>query len=95
LKNVLGSLGVIQLCLVCVAADLGATEFDLALVRGHSSRKVTMGEGGSIPVESVLGGVQTFLVKVGPNLFAFGDALAHVSHRLLLVELALLSSARS
>jgi hypothetical protein len=57
LKDVLGSLGVIQLCLVCIAADLGATELDLALVTVHSFRKVTIGEGGSIPIKSLLRGV--------------------------------------
>jgi hypothetical protein len=86
---VLGSLAVIKLHLVRVAAILGETQLGLSLLEGGLSARIVLVGGGSINIESLLGSVDTLLVAVRAGLFAFGDALIEVDHRLLLVEFAL------
>jgi hypothetical protein len=89
--QVLGSLAVIKLHLVRVAAILGETQFGLSLLEEGLSAGVVLVGGGSINIESFLGAVDTLLVAVRAGLFAFGDALIEVDHRLFLVEFALLA----
>jgi hypothetical protein len=72
---VLGSLVVVELYLVCVAAVLGETQFGLAPVdRGDSGTVIVIGAG-TVGVERCLCFVEMLLVLVSADLFAFGDAL--------------------
>jgi hypothetical protein len=92
--QVLGSLVVIQLGLVCVAAVLSETQFGLAPF-GRSDRDKVMVIGGrAVGIERDLCFVEALLVAVGADLFAFGDALVEIDKCLFLIEFALLTSSR-
>jgi hypothetical protein len=89
--QVLGSLVVVELGLVCVAAVLSETQFGLAAIdRGGRSTVIVIGAG-AVGVERYLCFVEALLVAVGADLFAFGDALVEVDQCLFLVEFALLA----
>jgi hypothetical protein len=98
--QILGSLVVVQLCLVCVAAVLGETELRLAPI-DRGDRRTVIGAGGAgatgagaVGVECYLSFVESLLVAVGPDLFALGDALVEIDQCLFLIELVLLAGSR-
>jgi hypothetical protein len=92
--QVLGSLVVVQLCLVGVAAVLSETQFGLTTIdRGDRGKVIVIG-GGAGGVERSLCFVEALLVAVGTDLFAFGDALIEVDQCLFLVEFVLLAGLR-
>lgn len=92
--QILGSLVVVELCLVCVAAVLSETEFGLTRIDGRDPGEVMVNGGRAVGVERYLCFVEALLVAVGPDLFAFGDALVEVDQHLFLIEFALLAGTR-
>jgi hypothetical protein len=92
--QVLGSLVVVQLCLVCVAAVLSKTEFGLTPLGRSNRHEVSVVGGRAVGIKRDLCFVEALLVTVGPDLFAFGDALVEIDKRLLLIKFALLTSLR-
>jgi hypothetical protein len=92
--QVVGSLVVVELHLVRVAAVLGETQFGLTTIDRRDRGTVMAIGGGAVGIERYLGFVEVLLVAVGPDLFALGDALVEIDQCLFLVELALLTGLR-
>ena len=93
-EHVLGSLAVVELDLMGVVPVLRAAQLDLTLDEGDLPGRITFGGRRDVAVERLLGCVEPRLIQVGPGLFALRDALVQIGHRLLLVELVLLSGTR-
>jgi hypothetical protein len=92
--QVLGSLVVVELYLVRVAAVLSETQFGLTTINRCGRGTVMVVGGGAVGVERYLCFVEALLVAVGADLFALGDALVEVHERLFLVEFQLLAGSR-
>jgi hypothetical protein len=89
--QVLGSLVVVQLCLVCVAAVLSETELGLAPFGRGDRYEVIVISGRAAGIKRNLCFVEALLITVSADLFAFGDALIDVYKRLFSVEFRLLA----
>jgi hypothetical protein len=92
--QVLGSLVVVELRLVCVAAVLSETQFGLPPLSDSERYKVIVIGRRAVGVERDLCFVEVLLVAVGPDLFTFSDGLVEIDQCLLLIEFALLTSQR-
>ena len=92
--QVLGSLVVVQLRLVCVAAVLSETQLGLPPLGEGDRHEVVVIGGRAGGIERNLGLVEVLLVTVGADLFTFGDALVEIDEGLFLIEFALLTSSR-
>jgi hypothetical protein len=75
LAEVLGSLVVVELGLVCVVPVLSETQFGLTTIDRGDRGMVIVIAGGAVGVERYLCFVEALLVAVGNDLFASGDAL--------------------
>jgi hypothetical protein len=90
--QVLGSLVIVKLRLVRVAAVLSETEFRLTPLGGSDRDRVVGGRPAGVKRNLCL--VEAPLVAVGAGLLTFGDTLVEIDKRLFLIEFALLSSLR-
>jgi hypothetical protein len=91
--QVLGTLVVVQLRLMRVAAVLSETQFGLAPFGGRNRYEVIVIGGRAAGIKRNLCFVEALLVAVRTDLFAFGDALVDVHKRLFTVEFRLLAGA--
>jgi hypothetical protein len=83
--EVVGSLVVVELCLVGVAAVLGEAQLGLTLIDDRQRGQISFVGCGAFCIERQLCLVKAMLVAIGAGLFAFGDALIYIDERLLLV----------
>jgi hypothetical protein len=73
--EVVGSLVVVELCLVGVAAVLGEAQFGLTLIDERQRGEIISVGCGAVGIERQLCFVEAMLVAVSAGLFALGDAL--------------------